>query len=160
VDGSKVYLYGEGFDFGEVANNALVSMPGQKNLFGNGIGTFNDRIRDGIAAAVRSRMSVVTRLCHRPLYLTPSNFTNQGTASSAQLGTLLEYTDWIEVGLAGNLRDWNIHRSHGRNGHRRAGQLQRPSRRLHRQPCRGHQLLLRSRATKRLRRRATQIVCG
>jgi pullulanase len=28
--------------------------------------------------------------------------------SAAQLGTLLENTDWIEVGLAGNLRDWTF----------------------------------------------------
>jgi pullulanase len=28
--------------------------------------------------------------------------------TSAQLGTLLENTDWIEVGLAGNLRDWTF----------------------------------------------------
>ena len=28
--------------------------------------------------------------------------------SSAQLGTLLEYSDWVEVGLAGNLRDWTF----------------------------------------------------
>src|SRR6266436_5026136 len=48
VDGSKIYLYGEGFDFGEVANNTLGVNASQKNLFGNGIGTFNDRIRDGI----------------------------------------------------------------------------------------------------------------
>jgi len=32
VDGSKVYLYGEGFDFGEVANNALGVNASQKNL--------------------------------------------------------------------------------------------------------------------------------
>jgi len=37
-----------GFDFGEVANNTLGVNATQKNLFGNGIGTFNDRIRDGI----------------------------------------------------------------------------------------------------------------
>ena len=45
---AKIYLYGEGFDFGEVANNSLGVNASQKNLFGNGIGTFNDRIRDGI----------------------------------------------------------------------------------------------------------------
>jgi pullulanase len=48
VDGSKIYLYGEGCDFGEVANNALGVNASQVNLFGNGIGIFNDRIRDGI----------------------------------------------------------------------------------------------------------------
>ncbi len=46
LDGSKIYLYGEGFDFGEVANNALGVNASQVNLFGNGIGTC---LRDGIA---------------------------------------------------------------------------------------------------------------
>jgi len=36
-----------------VANNTLGVNASQKNLFGNGIGTFNDRIRDGIRAAAR-----------------------------------------------------------------------------------------------------------
>jgi pullulanase len=107
VDGSKVYLYGEGFDFGEVANNALGVNASQKNLFGNGIGTFNDRIRDGIRGGSPFTDERVQGFA-TGLFTDSSNFTNQGTASSAQLGTLLEYTDWIEVGLAGNLRDWTF----------------------------------------------------
>jgi len=107
VDGSKVYLYGEGFDFGEVANNALGVNASQKNLFGNGIGTFNDRIRDGIRGGSPFTDERVQGFA-TGLFTDSSNFTNQGTASSVQLGTLLEYTDWIEVGLAGNLRDWTF----------------------------------------------------
>src|SRR5258708_29033369 len=104
VDGSKVYLYGEGFDFGEVANNALGVNASQKNLFGNGIGTFNDRIRDGIRGGSPFTDERVQGFA-TGLFTHSSNFTNQGTASPAQLGTLLEYTDWIAVGLACNLRD-------------------------------------------------------
>ncbi len=107
VDGSKVYLYGEGFDFGEVANNSLGINASQKNLFGNGIGTFNDRIRDGIRGGspfTDERMQGFAT----GLFTDSSSFTNQSTAPSAQLGTLLEYTDWVEVGLAGNLRDWTF----------------------------------------------------
>jgi pullulanase len=107
VDGSKVYLYGEGFDFGEVANNALGVNASQKNLFGNGIGTFNDRIRDGIRGGSPFTDERVQGFA-TGLFTDSSSFTNQGTTSSAQLGTLLEYTDWIEVGLAGNLRDWTF----------------------------------------------------
>jgi pullulanase len=107
VDGSKVYLYGEGFDFGEVANNALGVNASQKNLFGNGIGTFNDRIRDGIRGGSPFTDERVQGFA-TGLFTDSSSFTNQGTASSAQLSTLLEYTDWIEVGLAGNLRDWTF----------------------------------------------------
>jgi pullulanase len=105
VDGSKVYLYGEGFDFGEVANNSLGVNASQKNLFGNGIGTFNDRIRDGIRGGSPFTDERVQGFA-TGLFTDPSDFTNQSTASSSQLSTLLEYTDWVEVGLAGNLRDW------------------------------------------------------
>src|SRR5258706_7849672 len=107
VDGTKIYLYGEGFDFGEVANNALGVNASQKNLFGNGIGTFNDRIRDGIRGGSPFSDEAVQGVA-TGLFTDSSNFTNQSAASSSQLGTLLEYTDWVEVGLAGNLRDWTF----------------------------------------------------
>src|ERR1700687_994550 len=107
VDGTKIYLYGEGFDFGEVANNALGINASQKNLFGNGIGTFNDRIRDGIRGGSPFTDERVQGFA-TGLFTASSSFTNQSTAPSAQLGTLLEYTDWVEIGLAGNLRDWTF----------------------------------------------------
>jgi pullulanase len=107
VDGSRIYLYGEGFDFGEVANNALGVNASQINLFGNGIGTFNDRIRDGIRGGSPFTDERVQGFA-TGLFTDPSIYTNQSTASSAQLATLLEDTDWIEVGLAGNLRDWTF----------------------------------------------------
>ncbi len=107
VDGSKIYLYGEGFDFGEVANNALGVNASQVNLFGNGIGTFNDRIRDGIRGGSPFTDERVQGFA-TGLLTDSSAFTNQSLAPDAQLSTLLEYTDWIEVGLAGNLRDWTF----------------------------------------------------
>ncbi len=48
VDGAKIYLYGEGFNFGDTANNQIGTNASQVNLYGFGIGSFNDRIRDGI----------------------------------------------------------------------------------------------------------------
>ena len=48
VDGSKIYFYGEGWNFGDTANNQIGPNASQVNLYGYGIGTFNDRIRDGI----------------------------------------------------------------------------------------------------------------
>src|SRR6202030_4500041 len=105
VDGSKVYLYGEGFDFGEVANNRLGINASQKNLFGNGIGTFNDRIRDGIRGGSPFTDERVQGFA-TGLLTDSSDFTKQNT--SDPLGTLLEYSDWIEVGLAGYLRDWTF----------------------------------------------------
>jgi pullulanase len=48
VDGSSIYIYGEGWDFGEVAANARGENATQLNLAGSGIGSFNDRVRDAV----------------------------------------------------------------------------------------------------------------
>ena len=48
VDGKAIYLYGEGWNFGEVANNALFEQATQGQLGGTGIGTFTDRLRDAV----------------------------------------------------------------------------------------------------------------
>ncbi len=43
-----IYLYGEGWNFGEVADNARGVNATQFNMAGTGIGTFNDRLRDAV----------------------------------------------------------------------------------------------------------------
>ena len=48
VDGKKIYLYGEGWNFGEVADDARFVQATQANMAGTGIGTFNDRLRDAV----------------------------------------------------------------------------------------------------------------
>ncbi len=50
VDGSKIYLYGEGWDFGSAMEKGLTTCPNcyakQYNMTGAGIGLFNDGFRD------------------------------------------------------------------------------------------------------------------
>ena len=46
VDGTKILLYGEGWNFGEVANDVRFEQATQINLQNTGIGTFDDRVRD------------------------------------------------------------------------------------------------------------------
>ena len=46
VDGAAIYLYGEGWDFGEVGQGKRGVNATQGNMAGTGIGTFNDRLRD------------------------------------------------------------------------------------------------------------------
>jgi pullulanase len=48
VLGPSIYLYGEGWNFGEVADNQRGVNATQVNLGGTGIGTFNDRLRDAV----------------------------------------------------------------------------------------------------------------
>jgi pullulanase/glycogen debranching enzyme len=48
VDGSSIYIYGEGWNFGEVADNARFVQATQLNLGGSDIGSFSDRLRDAV----------------------------------------------------------------------------------------------------------------
>lgn len=105
VDGSKIYIYGEGFNFGETANNALGVNASQLNLYGNGIGTFNDRIRDGVRGGGPFDDLRIQGFA-TGLFTDPSTYTTQHTAPLDQKATLLHRSDWIRVGLTGNLRDY------------------------------------------------------
>lgn len=42
------YFYGEGWNFGEVQNDALFEQARQRNMDGTGVGTFNDIMRDQV----------------------------------------------------------------------------------------------------------------
>ncbi len=109
VDGSKIYLYGEGFQNSETA--ALGVNATQENLYGYGIGTFNDRIRDGIRGGNSFDQTIEqVQGFATGLYTDPSFYTTTTIAESLanQLSTLNTEADWIRIGLAGNLRDWTF----------------------------------------------------
>ncbi|MFN8376661.1 MAG: pullulanase-type alpha-1,6-glucosidase, partial [Anaerolineae bacterium] len=102
VDGQAVYVYGEGWNFGEVADNARGIQASQLNLGGTGIGSFNDRLRDGARGGPFENQQAQQFLTG--LYFTPNGVT-EGDAD-AQLARLLHDEDLIRIGLAGNLRDY------------------------------------------------------
>ena len=112
VDGSKIYLYGEGFNFGDTANNQIGPNASQVNLFGYGIGSFNDRIRDGIRGGSPFTDERVQGFA-TGLLTDPSDYTNSNPPSNGQLSQLFQYTDWILVGLTGDLRDYSLTSSEG-----------------------------------------------
>jgi pullulanase len=112
VDGSKIYLYGEGFNFGDTANNQIGPNASQINLYGFGIGSFNDRIRDGIRGGSPFTDERVQGFA-TGLYTDTSDFTDQNPPQAGQLNQLLQYADWIRVGLTGNLRDYSFVNSSG-----------------------------------------------
>ncbi|PYQ08977.1 MAG: DUF3372 domain-containing protein, partial [Acidobacteria bacterium] len=105
VDGRKIYVYGEGWNFGEVANNAEGVNATQANMAGTGIGTFNDRIRDGARGggpfSPKQDQGFLTGLFYDP------NATDQGSAADQQ-ARLLQREDWIRVSLAGNLAGYHF----------------------------------------------------
>jgi len=112
VDGSKIYLYGEGWNFGDTANNQIGPHAGQLDLYGYGIGTFNDRIRDGIRGGSPFTDERVQGFA-TGLFTDPSDYTNQNLPPAGQQNQLLQYTDWIRIGLTGNLRDYSFPNSAG-----------------------------------------------
>ncbi|XP_077244704.1 limit dextrinase isoform X2 [Tasmannia lanceolata] len=103
VDGSKIYIYGEGWDFGEVAKNGRGVNASQFNICGTGIGSFNDRIRDSVLGGSPFghplQQGFVTGLSLQP------NGHDHGVKSVVDC-MLASLKDHIQVGLAANLRDF------------------------------------------------------
>ncbi|MBP8107573.1 MAG: alpha amylase N-terminal ig-like domain-containing protein [Caldilineaceae bacterium] len=108
VDGSAIYLYGEGWNFGEVADNARGVNATQPNLAGTGIGTFSDRLRDAVRGVgpFDSGENLQKQGFVAGLYTDPNDF-NQGS-ETAQLKRLNLLADQIKVGMAGNLTDYKL----------------------------------------------------
>ena len=105
VDGASLYLYGEGWNFGEVANNALFVQATQGQLDGTGIGAFNDRMRDAVHGGApfdpdhRTFQGFGTGLLTQPSGLDPRGWHDQSA-------DLAHRTDLVRLGLAGNLKDY------------------------------------------------------
>jgi pullulanase len=108
VDGRKIYVYGEGWNFGEVADNQRGRNATQINLAGTGIGTFSDRLRDGARGGSpfsdQRDQGFITGL-----FVDPSEYQN-GAVKDAdeQKNRLFDLTDLVRLGLAGNLADYTF----------------------------------------------------
>lgn len=108
VDGSKIYFYGEGWNFGEVQDDARFVQARIGNMSGTGVGTFNNFIRD----AVRGGGPFDTGIAHvqnqsfiNGLYLDPNAETS---ANAAAKENLLKQTDILKVVLAGSLKEFSL----------------------------------------------------
>lgn len=108
--GRDIYLYGEAWNFGAVANDARFVQARQANLPGTGIGSFNDRLRDTVrgggccdsGAALISQQGLINGVYYDP------------NASSTQtLDDLLRLSDLARVGLSGTLRDYSFVNRYG-----------------------------------------------
>ncbi|GLX79457.1 alpha-1,6-glucosidase [Thalassotalea insulae] len=106
VDGSSIYLYGEGWNFGEVVNNTRFEQASQRNMGDHtGIGSFNDHIRDAVRGG-------------GPFDSGNAHVANQGfinglyydanSQSQATLADLLHTTDKVRMSLAGTLSNYQF----------------------------------------------------
>ncbi|WP_369371145.1 pullulanase-type alpha-1,6-glucosidase [Promicromonospora sp. Populi] len=121
VDGKSVYLYGEGWDFGEVAGNARFEQATQGQLGGTGIGTFSDRLRDAVhGGSPVDGASLFTQGFGTGLFTDPNgNNARLGDPASVNDGgvdeaaDLAHQSDLVKLGLAGNLRSFEVTTSSG-----------------------------------------------
>ena len=113
VDGSAVYLYGEGWNFGEVADNRLFTQATQGQLGGTGIGTFSDRLRDAVRGGGPFDEDPRVQGFGSGLFTQPNGAPVNG-GEEQQLARLRHSTDLVRLGLAGNLRDFSFLASDGR----------------------------------------------
>ncbi|MFD6097219.1 pullulanase-type alpha-1,6-glucosidase [Nocardiopsis flavescens] len=113
VDGGAVLLYGEGWNFGEVADDARFEQATQANMAGTGIGTFNDRLRDAVRGGGPFDEDPRVQGFGSGLYTDPNGSPANGTARE-QADRLRSHQDLIKVGLTGNLRDYRFTDSSGR----------------------------------------------
>ncbi|MBE8168780.1 MAG: DUF3372 domain-containing protein [Shewanella sp.] len=83
------YFYGEGWNFGEVADNRLFQQATQANMAGTEVGTYNDRIRESVRGGA--------------LFSDESNDEN------------LREQDTLRLSLAGNLQNYILKDFNGRS---------------------------------------------
>ncbi|TVR19306.1 MAG: pullulanase-type alpha-1,6-glucosidase [Balneolaceae bacterium] len=103
VDGANIYIYGEGWNFGEVAENRIFEQASQFNMGGTGIGNFNDRLRDGIRGGNYSWDGPQQGFTSGQ-YLFPNEHADADP--NRRLDILLSQADRIRVGMAGNLANY------------------------------------------------------
>ena len=108
VDGSKIYMYGEGFQIAEAANNAIGPNASQVNLYGTGIGSFNDRIRDSIRGGQIFGTDFQDQGFATGLGTDPSAYTSSKNNAADQRTTVLNQADLIRASLAGALKNFSF----------------------------------------------------
>ena len=108
VNGKAIYIYGEGWNFGEVASGQRGVNATQLAVGGMGIGTFNDRIRDaargGNPFGGEQEQGFATGLLTNP---------NGTQAESNASINLAKFGDQIRVGLTGNLAEYTLINNRG-----------------------------------------------
>ncbi|MFZ6027951.1 MAG: pullulanase-type alpha-1,6-glucosidase [Chloroflexota bacterium] len=110
VYGKQIYLYGEGWDFGEVACNARGRNASQGNMAGTGVGTFNDRLRDATRGG-NPFGDMLEQGYLTGLYTQPNEA--EAWPEEVRRAKLFELEDVIRMSLVANLADYRIMNAYG-----------------------------------------------
>lgn len=103
--GRDIYLYGEAWNTGTVANDVRFPVARQANLYGTGIGSFNDRMRDtmhGGGCCENGSGLISQQGFINGVYTDPNGQANQTRDDALRLADLARVT------LAGTLRDYRF----------------------------------------------------
>ncbi|MFC1416649.1 pullulanase-type alpha-1,6-glucosidase [Streptacidiphilus cavernicola] len=111
--GRSEFLYGEGWNFGVVADDARFVQATQANMAGTGIATFNDRQRDAVRGGGPFDTDPRIQGFGSGLYTDPNGAAVNGTADQ-QKAALLHSMDQIKVGLTGDLAAYTFTDSSGK----------------------------------------------
>lgn len=102
----QIFIVGEGWNFGAVANDARFVQASQLSLNGSGIGTFNDRGRDAIRGG--GPFDGGQTIVHNQGYISGLFYDDNGSGGGKTLTDLLRSADMVRVGLAGSIRDYSF----------------------------------------------------
>ena len=115
VAGKPVFLLGEGWNFGEVANNKRFVQAAQLSLAGSGIASFSDRARDAIrgGGCCDSGADLLRNQGYiNGLHYLPNGYHAQESDSASKsvpsLEALLRSADLVRLGLAGSIKDFQL----------------------------------------------------
>ncbi|MFB9240951.1 DUF3372 domain-containing protein [Massilia antarctica] len=100
-----IYLYGEAWNFGVVGNDARFVQARQANMFGSGIGSFNDRLRDAVRGG--GCCDGGADLIGQQGFINGAFYDPNATSTQTK-DDLLRLGDLIKVGLSGTLRDYSF----------------------------------------------------
>ncbi|MGW5054309.1 pullulanase-type alpha-1,6-glucosidase [Actinokineospora sp. NPDC004072] len=104
VDGRKIRIYGEGWNFGEVADGARFVQATQATMAGTGIATFSDRQRDAVRGGSPFDADPRVQGWASGLAGDPNGAPVNGDADAR----LVNYTDLVKLGMAGNMADFRF----------------------------------------------------
>ncbi|BEU04213.1 pullulanase [Agarivorans sp. OAG1] len=104
-------FYGEGWDFGEVANNARFEQATQWNMAGTEIGTFSDRLRDAVRGG--SPFDSGEGIRKTQGFGNADTLNELNTDADNYRTEALHNQDLIRVGMAGNLQKFVLLDSQG-----------------------------------------------
>jgi len=105
VAGRDIYMYGEAWNFGSVINDSRFVQARQANMYGSGIGSFNDRMRDSMrgggccdtGAGLLTQQGFISGVWYDP-----------NGQSNHSRDDALRLADMVRVALSGTLRDYRF----------------------------------------------------